>query len=75
MANGSWEEWKETTRLIVDAYHYTNHHVADFLCRTYCNPAPLDGSAPNLVIEAEAKNGIKYLMRAFNTEASEELNK
>jgi hypothetical protein len=75
LANGSWEEWKETTRLIVDAYHYTNHRVTDFLCRTYCNPAPLDGSAPNLVIEAEAKNGTKYLKRAFNTQASEELNK
>jgi len=75
LANGSWEEWKDTTRLIVDAYHYTNHRVADFLCRTYCNPAPLDGSAPNLVIEAEAKDGTKYLKRAFNTQASEELNK
>jgi hypothetical protein len=27
----------------------------------YCNPAPLDGSAPNLVIEAEAEDGTKYL--------------
>ena len=59
--NGSWEEWKETTCLIVDAYHYCNHHVKDFLCRMFCNPAPLDGSAPNLVIEAENKNGEKYL--------------
>jgi hypothetical protein len=71
VSNGSWEEWKQTTRLIVDAFHYTNHRVKDFLCRTYCNPAPLDGSAPNLVIEAEAKNGTKYLKRAFNTQASE----
>ena len=59
--NGSWEEWKETTCLIVDAYHYCNHRVKDFLCRMFCNPAPLDGSAPNLVIEAENKNGEKYL--------------
>jgi len=44
------------------------------MCRTYCNPAPLDGSAPNLVIEAETKDGKKYLKRAFNTQACEQLN-
>jgi hypothetical protein len=74
LSNGSWEEWKETTRLIVDAFHYCNHRVKDFLCRIYCNPAPLDGSAPNLVIEAEADDGTKYLKRAFNTQACEQLN-
>jgi len=74
LSNGSWEEWKETTRLIVDAFHYCNHRVKDFLCRLYCNPAPLDGSAPNLVIEAEADDGTKYLKRAFNTQACEQLN-
>ena len=74
LINGSWEEWKETTRLIVDTFHYCSHRVKDFLCRTYCNPAPLDGSAPNLVIEAEAKDGTKYLKRAFNTQASEQFN-
>jgi len=72
LANGSWEEWKDTTRLIVDAYHYTNHRVSDVLCRRYCNPAPLDGSAPNLVIEAEMSDGTKYLKRAYNTQASKE---
>jgi len=72
LANGSWEEWKETTRLIVDAYHYTNHRVSDILCRTYCNPAPLNGSAPNLVIEAQMDDGTKYLKRAFNTQVSKE---
>jgi hypothetical protein len=59
--NGSWEEWKDTSHLIVDAYHYNNHRVEDFICRKYCNPAPLDGSAPNLVIEAETDEGVKYL--------------
>ena len=44
------------------------------MCWTYCNPAPLDGSAPNLVIEAETKDGEKYLKRAFNTQACEQLN-
>ena len=31
VANGSWEIWKKTTRFIVDAYHYINHRVADYL--------------------------------------------
>jgi len=61
LANGSWEEWKETSHLIVDFYHYTNHQAGHFICRKYCNPAPLDGSAPNLVIEAETNEGAKYL--------------
>ena len=72
--NGSWNSWSKTTRFIVDAYHYINHRVVDWLCRKYCNPAPLDGSAPNLVIEAETKEGKKYLKRAFNTQACEQLN-
>ena len=37
----------------------------------YCNPAPLDGSAPNLVIEVETDKSAKYLKWAFNTQASE----
>ena len=57
--------------MIVDAFHYCNHHVKDWLCRMYCNPVPLDGSAPNLVIEVETDKGAKYLKRAFNTQASE----
>ena len=69
--NRSWNSWSKTTRFIVDAYHYINHHVVDWLCRKYCNPAPLDGSAPNLVIEAETKEGKKYLKQAFNTQACE----
>ena len=72
MANGSWEEWKETCRIIVDAYHYTNHRVDDVICRKFCNPAPLDGSAPNLVIEAETEDGVKYLKRAFNTQVNKQ---
>ena len=71
LANGSWEEWKETSHLIVDSYHYTNHQAGHFICHKYCNPAPLDGSAPNLVIEAETDAGVKYLKRAFNTQASD----
>ena len=42
VTNGSWEVWKQTTRFIVDAYHYINHRVEDYLCRKYCNPSPGD---------------------------------
>ena len=58
VANGSWNIWKKTTHFIVDAYHYINHRVLDYLCWKYCNPSPGDGSAPNLVV----------LKRAFNTQ-------
>ena len=68
VANGSWDIWKKTTRFIVDAYHYINHRVLDYLCRKYCNPSPGDGSAPNLVVMAYDKNGGAYLKRAFNTQ-------
>ena len=50
IANKSWQEWKKTSRFIVDSYHYKNHSVQDVMCQTWCNPAPTDGSAPNLVI-------------------------
>jgi len=70
IANGSWEEWKKTTRFIVDSYHYTNHSADDGICRTWCNPAPTDGSAPNLIIPAVDKKGQPCLKRAFNTQVS-----
>jgi len=69
VANRSWDRvWKKTTRFIVDAYHYTNHRTTDELCRKWCNPAPQDGSAPNLVIVAQDDTGASYYKRAFNTE-------
>jgi hypothetical protein len=74
IANGSWETWQNTTRFIVDSYHYINHRTTDYLCRKWCNPAPLNGSAPNLVTVAQDKNGQPYLKRAFNTQACEQLN-
>lgn len=73
--NGSWERiWKDTTRFIVDTYHYINHRVSDYLCRTYCNPSPGDGSAPNLVIIEYDDDGRPYAKRAFNTQVCEQLN-
>jgi hypothetical protein len=74
VANGTWDEWKKTTRFIVDTYHYSNHQATDLLCRTWCNPAPTDGSAPNLVVAAQGPGGQPYYKRAFNTQACEQLN-
>ena len=72
--NNAWDMWRNTTRFIVDSYHYNNHSANDPLCNTFCNPAPTDGSAPNLVIMARDKKGNPYWKRAFNTQACEQLN-
>ena len=75
ISNGSWDaNWKKTTRFIVDAYHYINHRLTDYLCHKWCNPAPQDGSAPNLVVVSTDNHGWPYLKRAFNTQACEQLN-
>ena len=68
ISNHSWEIWKETSRFIVNSYHYINHRTSDYLCRKWCNPAPLNGSAPNLVIVEHDANGIPHYKRAFNTQ-------
>ena len=74
VSNGSWEMWRKTSRFIVDSYHYTNHRATDTICRKWCNPAPLDGSAPNLVTVETGADGRQYYKRAFNTQACEQLN-
>ena len=72
ITNGSWEEtWMNTTRFIVDSYHYINHHTSDYLYRKWCNPAPLDGSAPNLVVVEKDKEENNYYKRAFNTQVTD----
>ncbi|KAF9490625.1 hypothetical protein BDN71DRAFT_1522055 [Pleurotus eryngii] len=63
-----WPAWEPTTRIIVNSYHYINHRVTDYPCRTWCNPAPLNGPAPNLVVVDEDKEGRPYYKRAFNTQ-------
>lgn len=65
--------WIQSTRFLVDAWHYVNHRVADQLCRYWCNPAPADGSQPDLVISKE-ENGRTLTVRAYNTETAEQLN-
>ena len=68
--NGSWEMWRKTTRFIVDSYHYVNHRTTDYLCRKWCNPEPLNGSAPNLVIVENDQQGQPHYKRAFNTQVT-----
>lgn len=69
VCNGSWDRiWKATTRFIVDSYHYINHRTSDYLCRKWCNPAPLNGSAPNLVVVGRDKHNCPYYKHAFNTQ-------
>jgi hypothetical protein len=74
VASHAYEDWFKTTRFIVDSYHYTNHKATDEICRTWCNPAPTDDSAPNLVVPTTDKHGNPCYKRAFNTQACEQLN-
>jgi len=68
ISNGSWDMWKKTTWFVVDSYHYVNHRTTDYICRKWCNPAPLNGSAPNLVLVVHDKHGRPHYKRAFNTQ-------
>jgi len=74
ITTGSWNRWKQTSRFIVDSYHYNNHRATDLLCQKWCNPAPRDGSAPNLVVLEWDDKGNPVYKRAFNTQACEQLN-
>ncbi len=65
--------WLTSTKFIVDAWHYTGHRATDVLCRLWCNPAPTDGSQPDLVRVITDEDGTKHLTRAFNTETAEQL--
>jgi len=68
ISNGSWNTWKQTSHFAVDSYHYINHRTSDYLCRKWCNPAPLNGSAPNLVVVENDVNGDPHYKCAFNTQ-------
>ena len=53
----------------------TGHRVSELVEMVqWCNPAPLDGSAPNLVIAETDRQGHVVYKRAFNTQACEQLN-
>lgn len=73
IASGVIWSWYETTRFLVDIFHYGNH-TDEVVCATHCNPAPMDGTQPNLVIPFLDKKGKLQMRRAFNMEASEQLN-
>ncbi|KAJ7871932.1 hypothetical protein B0H13DRAFT_2554153 [Mycena leptocephala] len=66
--------WLTTTKFIVDAWHYIGHRATDVLCRLWCNPAPTNGSQPDLVLVNVDDNGRTHTTRAFNTETAEQLN-
>ena len=71
VANGTFQDWCATSCFVVDSYYYTNHKATDMICRTWCNPAPTDGSAPNLVVLARDRNGNPVFQREFNTQVRE----
>ncbi|KAH6890125.1 hypothetical protein BKA70DRAFT_1376556 [Coprinopsis sp. MPI-PUGE-AT-0042] len=48
--------------------------VDDAFCQEWCDPAPSDGSVPNLVILKRDAHGRAVWVRAFNTQACEQLN-
>ncbi|KAJ7868423.1 hypothetical protein B0H13DRAFT_1897135 [Mycena leptocephala] len=66
--------WLTTTKFIVDAWHYIGRRGTDVLCRLWCNPAPTNGSQPDLVLVNVDDNGRTHTTRAFNTETAEQLN-
>ncbi|KAK6992122.1 hypothetical protein R3P38DRAFT_2571001, partial [Favolaschia claudopus] len=66
--------WLTSTKFIVDAWHYITHRATDLLCRFWCNPAPLNGSQPDLIIVEQDANGNHHPTRAYNTETAEQLN-
>lgn len=74
VVNGSFSTTWKDTRFIVDTYHYNNHKRSDELCKTWCNPTPENGSNPNLIVLERDNNGNLQAKRAFNTQASEQLN-
>lgn len=66
--------WIQTTKFIVDAWHYIGHKATDILCRLWCNPAPQDGSQPDLISIQEDDHGEQHQVRAFNMETAEQFN-
>ncbi|KAJ7731729.1 hypothetical protein B0H16DRAFT_1257236, partial [Mycena metata] len=68
------DPWLTATRFIVDAWHYIGHRATDVLCRLWCNPAPLNGSQPDLILVEQDAIGVSHQTRAFNTETAEQLN-
>ncbi|KAF9471637.1 hypothetical protein BDN70DRAFT_926075 [Pholiota conissans] len=66
--------WLNSTKFIVDAWHYIGHRATDILCRLWCNPAPTNGSQPDLIVVKQDSQGQTHSTRAFNTETAEHFN-
>ncbi|KAJ7695214.1 hypothetical protein B0H17DRAFT_1159076 [Mycena rosella] len=66
--------WLKSTKFIVDAWHYIGHRATNILCRIWCNPAPTNGSQPDLIAIRTDDNGQQHTTRTFNTETAEQLN-
>ena len=66
--------WLESTKFIVDTWHYIGHRATDVLCQLWCNLAPTNGSQPDLVLTEVDDDGNSHATRAFNTETAEQLN-
>ncbi|KAJ7058879.1 hypothetical protein C8F01DRAFT_1303078 [Mycena amicta] len=66
--------WLKSTKFIVDVWHYIGHCTTDVLCRSWCNPAPSNGSQPDLIQVTTDANGNSHKTRAFNTETAEQFN-
>ncbi|KIJ34154.1 hypothetical protein M422DRAFT_182453, partial [Sphaerobolus stellatus SS14] len=62
------------TRLVVAAFHYVTHRAADAVCHLWCNPSPMDGSQPDLLISQVNEAGEVILRCAYNSKAAEQLN-
>lgn len=68
------DPWLTTSRFIVDSWHYINHRADDELCRKRCNPAPANGSQPDLVHVTRHEDGTVTRHRAYNLETAEQFN-
>ena len=66
--------WLSSTKFIVNAWHYIGHQAADVLCRTWCNPAPENGTQPDLIRVEQDEREVPHVTRAFNTETAEQFN-
>ncbi|KAF8209545.1 hypothetical protein K438DRAFT_1572535, partial [Mycena galopus ATCC 62051] len=54
--------------------HDVGHHATHILCHLGYNPAPVNGSQPDLIPIEHNDNGVAHQTRAFNTETAEQLN-
>ncbi|KAF8146196.1 hypothetical protein K438DRAFT_1910755 [Mycena galopus ATCC 62051] len=63
--------WLSTTKLIVDAWHYVGHRATNILCHLWCNPAPVNGSQPDLILIEHDDNGLNSWLSGFKSQLRE----